>query len=103
VDRPRQSAFGEDAYKTIWLKAAALCQSLDHNQALVDGNKRIAWIFTKTFLRINGHVLGATDHEAETFMLHMVAAGGSLEDIGEWLEVHTSEAELPGGDADFAH
>lgn len=27
VNRPKQSAFGEDAYPTIWLKAAALFES----------------------------------------------------------------------------
>lgn len=44
VARPRQSAFGKDAYATIALKAAALMQSLAQNQPFVDGNKRIAWI-----------------------------------------------------------
>jgi len=42
IGRPQQSAFGEDAYPTITLKAAALMQSLAENQPFVDGNKRIA-------------------------------------------------------------
>ena len=40
--RPQQSAFGEDAYPTVHLKAAALLQSLAQNQAFEDGNKRVA-------------------------------------------------------------
>jgi len=52
--RPRTTAFGEDAYPDIWTKAAALLQSLVKNHALVDGNKRLGWLATATFLEING-------------------------------------------------
>jgi death-on-curing protein len=53
VARPQTTAFGEDAYPTIWEKAAALLDSVVNNQALVDGNKRLGWLTTFTFLRIN--------------------------------------------------
>ena len=46
VARPRSSAFGEDAYPTVALKAAALLHSLAANHGLVDGNKRLAWLAT---------------------------------------------------------
>lgn len=52
--RPQTSAFGEDAYSDIWTKAAALLQSILKNHALVDGNKRLAWLATATFLELNG-------------------------------------------------
>ena len=51
--RPRSSAFGADAYPSLALKAAALLHSLARNHALVDGNKRIAWLSTVVFLDIN--------------------------------------------------
>jgi death-on-curing protein len=51
--------FGEDAYPDLWTKAAALLQSLVKNHALVDGNKRLGWLATATFLEING--VGVTD------------------------------------------
>lgn len=54
VSRPRSSAFGEDAYTTLSLKAAALLHSLTKNHALVDGNKRIAWLSTVVFCDMNG-------------------------------------------------
>ncbi len=44
---------GVDAYPDLWLKAAALMESVEKNHALVDGNKRLAWLSTVTFLRIN--------------------------------------------------
>jgi death-on-curing protein len=52
--RPRATAFGDDAYATIHLKAAALMESLARNHALIDGNKRIAWVATRLFLVLNG-------------------------------------------------
>ncbi|MBV9119453.1 MAG: Fic family protein, partial [Chloroflexi bacterium] len=51
--RPRSSVFGQDAYADLTLKAAALLQSLCRNHALVDGNKRLAWLATVVFLDLN--------------------------------------------------
>jgi len=64
VNRPRSSAFGEDAYQTIDLKTAALLHSLTMHHALVDGNKRIAWLCTVVFCDLNNYALSLTDNEA---------------------------------------
>jgi death-on-curing protein len=64
VHRPRFSAFGEDAYPTIPLKAATLLHSLTSNHALVDGNKRLAWLATVVFCDINGLKPELSDQEA---------------------------------------
>jgi death-on-curing protein len=53
VARPMSSAFGQDAYPTLWDKAAALLHSLARNHAFVDGNKRTAWASAWAFLRLN--------------------------------------------------
>lgn len=42
VERPWQSAFGQDAYPTLDLKAAALYDSISNTQPFLDGNKRAA-------------------------------------------------------------
>ncbi len=52
--RPQASAFGVDAYASLHEKAAALLESLARNHALVDGNKRLAWVATRLFLIVNG-------------------------------------------------
>ena len=77
VARPRSSAFGEDAYPTLSLKAAALLHSLANNHALVDGNKRLAWLATVVFLDINGSAPGLDDNEA--FDLVWEIAGTSID------------------------
>lgn len=95
VARPSASAFGQDAYSGLWLKAAALCQSLDNNQALVDGNKRLAWLTTKVFLAINGQQLRASADDGERFMVDLVAGHADLDVIASWLAGHCSPAALP--------
>lgn len=77
VGRVRSSAFGEDAYPTLPLKAAALLHSLTNNHALVDGNKRLAWLATAVFLDLNGHRLDMSDDEA--FDLIWEVAGTSID------------------------
>lgn len=91
--RPGTTVFGEDAYPSVWLKAAAMCQSLDNNQALVDGNKRLAWLSTKVFLKIDGQQLDATVAQGERFMLGMVAGRSELHPIADWLQNHSTTAE----------
>jgi death on curing protein len=88
IGRPQQSAFGQDAYPTLPLKAAALMQSLAENQPFVDGNKRIAWICGKLFLQIHGLTMQATDAEALDLFLNRVANGMSVEELAEWIEHH---------------
>jgi len=64
VSRPRSSAFGEDAYPSMSLKAAALLHSMTKNHALVDGNKRLAWLSTVVFCDVNGVAPNLSDDEA---------------------------------------
>lgn len=95
VARPTTTVFGDDAYRSLWMKAAALCQSIDNNQALVDGNKRLAWMATKVVLAINGQRLQASAVAGEQFMLELVAGHAVLEVIAGWLAEHCSAAEPP--------
>ncbi len=73
VHRPMPSAFGEDAYPTIFLKAAALMQSLAENQSFVDGNKRIAWFAD----------------EGNALFRSRIANGMTIRELASWLESHS--------------
>ena len=75
--RPAASAFGQDAYPTLELKAAALMSSIARNHALFDGNKRLSWVLTIAFLNINGWDLHMTLDEK--FHLVLAVAQGDLE------------------------
>lgn len=77
VTRPRSSAFGSDAYPSLELKAAALLHSIVRNHALVDGNKRLAWLACVVFCDMNSLLIALDDNEA--FELVMAAAQGELD------------------------
>ena len=77
VARPRTNLFGEDAYPTLTTKAAALLHSICRNHALVDGNKRLAWLAATVFLDINGAAV--TPSQDEAFELVMAVAEGTLD------------------------
>jgi death-on-curing protein len=79
VNRPRSSAFGEDAYETLDLKAAALLHSMTKNHALVDGNKRLAWLSSVVFCDLNGFAPDLKDDDA--YRLVWDIASSAQEDI----------------------
>lgn len=87
LGRPKSTVFGNDAYPTLALKAAALLHSLAKSHPLVDGNKRLAWLATTVFLELNGHGT-SLDDEAAFRLVWDVAAGDHLvEDIALGLQV----------------
>lgn len=88
--RPRSSVFGQDAYPTIELKAAALLHSICRNHALVDGNKRLAWHATVVFLDLNDVTVRLTHDQA--FDLVMAVAEGTI-DVPEIAARLTQRAE----------
>lgn len=84
--RPRASAFGEDAYPDLWTKAAALLQSVVKNHPLVDGNKRLGWLATATFLELNGvEVTKATNDDVYDLVMQVAASQLGVDDIAQGL------------------
>lgn len=81
VQRPQTSLFGEDAYPDVLTKAAALLHSLASNRALVDGNKRLAWIATDVFCRYTGTNLEPTEDEA--YDLVVAIAAGKITEVAD--------------------
>jgi death-on-curing protein len=55
-------------YNSLEEEAAALMESLGKNHGFVDGNKRIAFAATDTFLRINGLYLDVTSDDGHEFI-----------------------------------
>lgn len=88
VMRPQATAFGELAYPTFELQAAALMHSLARNHALVDGNKRLAWAATRAFFILNGRDLQYTVDDAEQFVLAIARGELEVSDIADWLAAH---------------
>jgi death-on-curing protein len=85
ANRPRASAFGQDAYPTIHLKAAALLHSVVMNHALVDGNKRLAWLATFVFYDVNGLDLDVPDDDGFDLMMSVIKDHLELDEIADRL------------------
>jgi death-on-curing protein len=77
--RPCATAFGKDAYTTFDAKAAALLHSLARNNALIDGNKRLALAALIAFYGLNGRRLTLTNDGA--YELVMSVAAGQLDTV----------------------
>jgi death-on-curing protein len=86
--RPRASVFGEDAYPTLSLKAAAMLQSLIKNHALVDGNKRTGWALMVSFLFINNYKHSFSTEDAFDLVLSVATDKLSLPEVGKEIEPH---------------
>lgn len=87
VARPQTTVGGDDAYPTIWLKAAALLQSIVDNHALIDGNKRLGWLAAAVFLEINDFsVATAANQDVYDLVMAVAASASTLERIAEQLE-----------------
>ncbi len=93
VARPQTTVGGEDAYPTIWLKAAALLQSIVSNHALIDGNKRLGWLATAVFLELNdASVAGATNDDVYDLVITVASTKTTLEEIASRLEALAATA-----------
>ncbi|MGI8754442.1 MAG: type II toxin-antitoxin system death-on-curing family toxin [Acidimicrobiales bacterium] len=82
VARPQTTVSGEDAYADVWMKAAALLHSVVKNHALIDGNKRLGWLATATFLEINGvGVTHVSDDDVYDLVIGVAAGRPTVEDV----------------------
>ncbi len=90
--RPLVTVMGQDAYPDLFLKAAALLESLSKNHPFLDGNKRTAFISAVVFLEVNGYQLNADQEEAADFVLQIAASSKKeTEVIAAWLKKHSKK------------
>jgi len=62
-------------YRDLPEMATALFESLIMNHPFVDGNKRVAFFATDTFLRLNGWKLQVAPVEAHAFLIRLLEEG----------------------------
>jgi death-on-curing protein len=85
--RPRTTVFGEDAYKTLELKASALVQSLIKSHPMLDGNKSVAWLALNAFLFLNNRVLVAKESDAIGLITGIANDKYSVDEIAAWIKL----------------
>ena len=88
VSRPELVMFGDDAYPTLFDKAAALMESIGLNHAFKDGNKRTAVVAAIHMLNWNGYDLLAGQMEVVDAAMNVVEHRWDREKLAEWIEEH---------------
>ena len=88
LQRPRTVLFGEDAYESLQLKAAAMAHSLVKNRALVDGNKRTTWTLMVAFLAVNDFKHNFSADEGMEFILALATVSVDLNQAAAQTAVH---------------
>ena len=74
-------------YDGLLQEAAAFMESLANDHPFVDGNKRVAFFVTDTFMRMNGHFIDCESEAANTFFMHLFEAGSfHFAALEAWLE-----------------
>lgn len=77
-------------YEDLIHEAAALMESLANNHAFLDGNKRISFGLTDTFLRVNGYFLEVDALPAHRFITEAISKREfRIRQIREWLMANT--------------
>jgi death-on-curing protein len=93
--RPYYSAFGEDIYRDVYDKAAALMDAIINNVVFRDGNKRTAVAAAALYLGLHEQVLDCSRNESDWFTYQMVVRRPPVNEIADWLRSHTRPKRLP--------
>lgn len=86
--RAQTRLYGQDAYQTLELKAAAIVHSVINNHPMVDGNNRSAWVILNFFLVLNNRQLRSNQDNAYEFIMSIAEKRMELDEIAAWLEDH---------------
>ena len=84
--RPRATVLGVEAYDTLWLKAAALLDSVVRTRPLAEGNWRLGWVAAVTMCDLNGYWIDA-DTDAALDLVREVGRGAvEVPKLAEYLQ-----------------
>lgn len=73
-------------YNDLIEEAAALMESLANNHPFIDGNKRVSFAATDTFLRLNGFYLEVEPQETHEFIIeHIAKSKFRVAPIRDWI------------------
>lgn len=84
--RPRATVLGVEAYDTLWLKAAALLDSIVRTRPLVEGNWRLGWVAAVTMCDMNGWWIDADEDDALEIVREVGRGNVDVPKMAEHLE-----------------
>ena len=93
IHRPQSTVFGNDAYPTLFDKAAAISHSLLFNHPFVDGNKRTAFAACHLTLLSNGWNLSSPVEETYSFLIDVITSHKDWPEISAWLKKNSKKSD----------
>jgi death-on-curing protein len=84
--RPQSSFDNQDLYPSLFIKAAALLDSLIRNHPFVDGNKRTGMTAAAIFLHRNGYRLKTSQEDMVRIAMSAAQSQLTIEEIAVWLK-----------------
>ncbi|ASN06778.1 type II toxin-antitoxin system death-on-curing family toxin [Virgibacillus necropolis] len=91
LNRPKQTIFGDDAYPTVYEKAAALVESLSMNHTFFNANKRTALASLIIFLKLNNYKWIMDVEKEQDFLVDIVNHAYSFQQIVSLIREHIIE------------
>ena len=86
VARPQATFDGKELYADVFIKAAALMDSLVNNHPFADGNKRTGVVSAGLFLLINGYKLKTSSAGMEDITMRVATKKVTLEKLAQWMK-----------------
>ncbi|WP_190821155.1 type II toxin-antitoxin system death-on-curing family toxin [Saccharopolyspora pogona] len=84
--RPRAEVLGVPAYETLWLKSAALLDSIVRTRPLAEGNWRLGWVAAVAMCDVNGWWVEADDETALVLVREVGRDQRELPEVADRLE-----------------
>ena len=88
--RPQNlAAYGEPSVSDL---AAAYAFGIAKKHPFVDGNKRVAFVASITFLELNAWQFAATEEQAAMAFLELAGGKMTEQEVSRWLEANSRKA-----------
>lgn len=83
--RPQATFDGKELYADVFIKAAALMDSMVNNHPFADGNKRTGVMSAGLFLLINGYKLKTSSGSMEVITMWVATKKVTIEKLAQWM------------------
>jgi death-on-curing protein len=92
LSRPKNLLAYSTEEPDLALLAASYAWGLARNHPFVDGNKRTAYVVCRTFLRLNGRDLDASQEEKYLSFLRLAEGRLTEQALAAWIREHLTDA-----------
>ncbi len=88
--RPKNCLAYSDPPPDLAALAAAYAYGIARNHPFVDGNKRTAFVVCRTFLKLNGQHVAASQEEKYRVFLRLAEGRLDEDELADWIRGHAS-------------